>query len=56
MGVAEKAEKQDIKAEDRGEKIDYITFVPNGEPTLEVNLGRAAKLRRLGCGREINLC
>jgi len=23
----------------KGEKIDYITFVPDGEPTLDVNLG-----------------
>ena len=25
-------------------KIDYITFVPNGEPTLDINLGKTAKL------------
>jgi wyosine [tRNA(Phe)-imidazoG37] synthetase (radical SAM superfamily) len=23
-----------------GEKIDYLTFVPDGEPTLDINLGR----------------
>lgn len=23
----------------KGEEIDYITFVPDGEPTLDVNLG-----------------
>ncbi|MBI9100288.1 MAG: radical SAM protein [Spirochaetaceae bacterium] len=27
------------KAQQMGETIDYITFVPNGEPTLDVNLG-----------------
>ncbi|MEM1586742.1 MAG: radical SAM protein [Candidatus Bathyarchaeia archaeon] len=24
----------------KGEHIDYLTFVPNGEPTLDINLGR----------------
>ncbi|MCD6461119.1 MAG: radical SAM protein, partial [Thermoplasmata archaeon] len=28
------------KARDAGENIDYITIVPDGEPTLDVNLGR----------------
>ena len=28
----------------RGERIDYLTFVPDGEPTLDVNLGRAIEL------------
>jgi len=28
------------KAQARGEKIDYLTFVPDGEPTLDINLGR----------------
>jgi len=27
-----------------GERIDYITFVPNGEPTLDKNLGFEARL------------
>ncbi len=26
-----------------GEKIDYMTFVPDGEPTLDINLGREIK-------------
>ncbi|MGC8969276.1 MAG: radical SAM protein [Conexivisphaera sp.] len=26
--------------ESRGERIDHITFVPDGEPTLDINLGR----------------
>ena len=30
--------------EDKGEKIDYITFVPDGEPTLDINLGTSIKL------------
>lgn len=28
-----------IKVEELGEKIDYLTFVPDGEPTLDINLG-----------------
>ncbi len=30
----------------RNEKIDYLTFVPDGEPTLDVNLGREISLLR----------
>jgi len=29
------------KAERAGERIDYLTFVPDGEPTLDANLGKA---------------
>lgn len=36
--VAEKVSA--AKAHD--EKIDYLTFVPDGEPTLDINLGRTA--------------
>ncbi len=28
------------QARDQGEAIDYLTFVPDGEPTLDANLGR----------------
>ena len=34
--VREKAEK----AREAEERIDYLTFVPDGEPTLDVNIGR----------------
>ncbi|WP_297466405.1 radical SAM protein [Thermococcus sp.] len=34
------------EAKARGERIDYITFVPDGEPTLDVNLGREVELLR----------
>jgi len=27
------------KAKEKGESIDYLTFVPDGEPTLDLNLG-----------------
>jgi len=28
----------------RGIQVDYVTFVPNGEPTLDTEIGRAAQL------------
>lgn len=34
------------KARERGEHIDYITFVPDGEPTLDLNLGEEISLLR----------
>jgi wyosine [tRNA(Phe)-imidazoG37] synthetase (radical SAM superfamily) len=35
----------------RGERIDYLSFVPNGEPTLDANLGRTIELLKpLGIG------
>ncbi len=34
------------EARERGERIDYITFVPDGEPTLDVNLGLEVELLR----------
>lgn len=32
------------RAQDVGEPIDYLTFVPDGEPTLDANLGRSIEL------------
>jgi len=32
------------KVKQRGESIDYLTFVPDGEPTLDINLGHAIEL------------
>lgn len=31
---------------ERGESIDYLTFVPDGEPTLDINLGKEIELLR----------
>jgi len=37
------------QTQEKGESIDYLTFVPDGEPTLDVNLGRElAGLQDLG--------
>ena len=42
--AAEKVEQLKKKAE----KIDYITFVPDGEPTIDINLGKTIeKLKKL---------
>ncbi len=40
--VADKVES----SRKQGEPIDYLTFVPDGEPTLDVNLGREIELLR----------
>ena len=41
--------KQVKKARKKGESIDYLTFVPDGEPTLDVNFGREIdRLKTLG--------
>jgi wyosine [tRNA(Phe)-imidazoG37] synthetase (radical SAM superfamily) len=47
--VYRKVENQVNKAEDKDERIDYLTFVPDGEPTLDANLGREIEsVKRLG--------
>ena len=33
-------------AEEAGERTDYLTFVPDGEPTLDIHLGREIELLR----------
>ena len=40
MEVRKKVEK----AQKRGESVDYLTFVPDGEPTLDANLGQEIEL------------
>jgi wyosine [tRNA(Phe)-imidazoG37] synthetase (radical SAM superfamily) len=37
-------EKKVKDAKDKGEQIDYLTFVPDGEPTLDINLGKEMEL------------
>ncbi|HDQ70996.1 MAG TPA: radical SAM protein [Chloroflexi bacterium] len=47
--IVQAVEDKVAQARDAGETIDYLTFVPDGEPTLDVNLGREiALLRPLG--------
>jgi len=42
--VFRSVKKQVIRAQKRDESIDYLTFVPDGEPTLDINLGREIDL------------
>jgi wyosine [tRNA(Phe)-imidazoG37] synthetase (radical SAM superfamily) len=46
--AAEVAERLE-KLRESGEKVDYLSFVPNGEPTIDANLGRTIEvLKTLG--------
>ncbi|WP_292461160.1 radical SAM protein [Methanothermococcus sp.] len=36
--IIQSVEKRIINLKNRNEKIDYITYVPDGEPTLDINL------------------
>lgn len=44
--IVREAEEQVVKAREKNERIDYLTFVPDGEPTLDINLGREMELLR----------
>ena len=47
--VFEEVQSKLEKATESGEPVDYLTFVPDGEPTLDANLGREiALVKRLG--------
>jgi wyosine [tRNA(Phe)-imidazoG37] synthetase (radical SAM superfamily) len=43
MVVSDVADKV-TRTREAGESIDYLTFVPDGEPTLDINLGREIDL------------
>ena len=38
--VFEEVKRKVWEAKEKGERIDYLTFVPDGEPTLDANLGQ----------------
>ncbi|MCA6212909.1 radical SAM protein [Thermococcus bergensis] len=42
--IFEEVRRKVEKAEERGERIDYLTFVPDGEPTLDANLGEEIEM------------
>jgi wyosine [tRNA(Phe)-imidazoG37] synthetase (radical SAM superfamily) len=47
--IVREVEQKVKEAMSRGEPIDYLTFVSDGEPTLDIHLGRElALLKRLG--------
>ena len=42
--IVGEVEEQVDRARERGERIDYLTFVPDGEPTLDINIDREIEL------------
>jgi wyosine [tRNA(Phe)-imidazoG37] synthetase (radical SAM superfamily) len=42
--IFEDVKNKVIEAKARNERIDYLTFVPDGEPTLDINLGKEISL------------
>jgi len=44
--ILKEVERKVDEAASRNERIGYLTFVPDGEPTLDVNLGKAISLLR----------
>lgn len=42
--IFKEVEEKVKKSQEKGEKIDYLTFVPDGEPTLDINLGQKIHL------------
>ena len=42
--IFEEVQEKMRRSREKGESIDYLTFVPDGEPTLDVNLGQEIKL------------
>jgi len=44
--ILKDAEHRVQRATSEGERIDYLTFVPDGEPTLDINLQREVELLR----------
>jgi wyosine [tRNA(Phe)-imidazoG37] synthetase (radical SAM superfamily) len=50
--ILEAVEAKVAKAKEVNEGIDYLTFVPDGEPTIDINLGREIDLLKT-CGFKI---
>jgi len=44
--ILKSVEEKIKEVKDKGEAIDYLTFVPDGEPTLDINLGKEIELFR----------
>jgi wyosine [tRNA(Phe)-imidazoG37] synthetase (radical SAM superfamily) len=42
--IFQDVQKRLARAKETSERVDYLTFVPDGEPTLEVNLGKVIML------------
>lgn len=47
--IFKKVKRKVDEAVSRDERVDYLTFVPDGEPTLDINLGKAISfLKQIG--------
>ncbi|MDD4986637.1 MAG: radical SAM protein [Dehalococcoidales bacterium] len=44
--IARAVKDQVNKVKERNEPVEYLTFVPDGEPTLDINLGKEIELLR----------
>lgn len=42
--ICESVKNKIKKAEEKDEAIDYLTFVPDGEPTLDINIGKEIEM------------
>ena len=42
--IFKEAKEKIIRLKEIGEKVDFITFVPDGEPTLDINLGEEIRM------------
>ena len=42
--IYNEVEKRISQLREAGEKIDYLSFVPDGEPTLDINLGKTIEM------------
>lgn len=42
--ILKDVEEQVVKARDKDERVDYVTLVADGEPTLDINLGKEIEL------------
>ena len=41
--IYKEIEKKLNQLETKNKKVDYLSFVPDGEPTLDINIGRSIK-------------
>jgi len=44
--IFKEVKRKVVGASSRNERIDYLTFVPDGEPTLDINLGKAISISK----------
>jgi wyosine [tRNA(Phe)-imidazoG37] synthetase (radical SAM superfamily) len=42
--ISQRVKEKVRQAEEKGEPVDFLSFVPDGEPTLDINLGKEIEL------------